>query len=166
MEQPVRPARTWTHHESTRLGEAQTYQEGSRFGPAHVQRGALYRGNAVGIPISKPLWLTVPSVDAHDAQTLRLRPGSTMQDSFPTPRASPSRRTFRETSCTIRSGRSSAIMGQTKVPRRSSCGDLDEAGKTQLVMDCVRQHRTSHTLVSFPAIKEYCSIDTSRGWAA
>lgn len=141
---PARPARTRTHHESTRLGDAQIHQEGSRFGPAQVSRGALFQGNAVGIPISKPLWLTVPSVDAHDAQTLRLRPGPTMQGSFCTPLSNPSRRTFRETSCTTRSGRSPAIMGADESTKTLIVRGLGEAGKTQLVLDCVRQHRTDY----------------------
>jgi hypothetical protein len=111
MDLPARPQQTPTYRESSRFSNAQIHQEGSHFGATQVRDGSIFQGNFVGLTISERIVpVAVLVLNAHDAQTLQLRPSLTTQGSSRTPHSSQLRRTFRETSCTTRLGRSSAIM--------------------------------------------------------
>ncbi|KAI9773490.1 MAG: Kinesin light chain 3, partial [Geoglossum umbratile] len=126
MNLPAQPAQTQIYPEGSRSGDTQVHQEGSRFGATHITGGSVFQGNFVG--------LTINSTAA-----ARLDYEGQFSHSLLEPvKAYVPRLLLRDK---IRTQLCDAADENTKT---LVVWGLGGAGKTQLVLDYVRQYRTDY----------------------
>ncbi|KAH0562801.1 hypothetical protein GP486_002573 [Trichoglossum hirsutum] len=127
MDLPAQPAQTQIYPEGSRSGNTQVHQEGSRFGATHITGGSVFQGNFVGLTINSTAAARLDYAGQFSHSLLEpvkaYVPRLLLRDKI------------RTQLCDAAADENTKIL---------VVWGLGGAGKTQLVLDYVRQYRTDY----------------------
>jgi tetratricopeptide (TPR) repeat protein len=144
MDSPARPQQTPTHREGSRFNNAQIRQEGSQFGATQVKDGSVFQGNFVGLTFSERILPTLfwPQCSQHIDST---------SAAYPDYAGHFAHSTLAPVNTYVPRN---LLHDQIKIQLCNHVADENTkivvvwgpsgAGKTQLVLDYVQQHRTEY----------------------